>query len=100
MDKPDKIESEKTPEVKKEEDKKSTDGSVHSEGASVNSEELNDMFNQTFWKELGKLMPREVKRLKPYNSNPGLKEQEGRAAERQAHFCFLVNNLKKKYEEN
>ena len=37
-----------------------------------------------FWKELGKPMPREVKRLKLYN-NPGWKEQEERAAERQAH---------------
>ena len=95
MDKTEKEGSEEIPEVKDEEDEKSADESVHSEGTSVNSEELNDMFNETFWKELGKPMPREVKRLKPYN-NPGLKEQEERAAERQAHFCFLVNNLKKK----
>ena len=64
------------------------------EGTGSVSEEDDSPLSDTYWKNLGRNTPREIKGLRTYN-NLGLMEQEEQAA----HFCFLVNKLETKYSE-
>ena len=68
--------------------------SENSEGTGSVSDKDDSPLSDTYWKILGRNTPREMKGLRTYN-NPGLMEQEERAA----HFCFLVNKLEAKYSE-
>ena len=62
------------------------------EGTNEEPDIPEDVFKETYWRRLGRPMPREIKGLRTHN-NPGLLDR----SEGTAHFCFIVNNLKKKY---
>ena len=65
------------------------------EGTSSISESASTALSETScWKNLGRKMPREIKRLHSYN-HPGVIEQQEKAA----HFCFLVSELEDKYRK-
>ena len=74
-------------ELDKESDANEDAESTHPEGQ---PEDQDDVFKEPYWRRLGRPLPREIKGLRTHN-NPGLLDR----SDRTAHFCFIVNNLKK-----
>ena len=90
-------EEKEVPEIEAQQDEQEDsdeEGSENSEGTGSVSNTDDSPLSDSYWKNLGRKTPREIKGLRTYN-NPGLMEQE----ERVAHFCFLVNKLETKYSE-
>ena len=79
-------------ELDKEPDADKDAESADLEGQDEQPENQDDVFKETYWIRLGRPMPREIKDLRTHN-NPGLLDR----SDRTAHFCFIVNNLKKQY---